>query len=143
MLDLQYPSSQVSKVNSFIDVAMPIPSFPDEGVNDDEEGMSFRSQSSVQSYLGEDDDSQTYVTDKNLGKFDVPNLTVDQKIGILSSDSVLIPILIGKQSGTLTVINDNLDESAEAPFEVKQAYLVHLQISKMAVTVHTSEDFIT
>ena len=41
------------------------------------------------------------------------------------------------------MVTDNLDESAEAPFEVQQAYLVHLQISKMAVTVHTSEDFIT
>ena len=41
------------------------------------------------------------------------------------------------------MVTDNLDESAEAPLEVKQAYLVHLQISKMAVTVHTSEDFIT
>ena len=62
---------------------------------------------------------------------------MDQIIGILSSDSVLVQIIINSHG---IVVN----EGAETKFlcqDVQHVYLVHLQIGKMAVTVYTSKAF--
>ena len=53
------------------------------------------------------------------------------------AESVLIPIIIS-QDGTITVTDGKTGFSTQ---ERKQAFLVHLQIGKMAVTVYTSKAF--
>jgi len=84
-----------------------------------------------------DGEVKTYVTVVPC-KFEMPSrLTIDQKIGILSSDSVLIPITLGQETNIITHMLD----SVYSPAEIKQVYLVHLEISKMAVTVYTNEEF--
>ena len=72
-------------------------------------------------------------------------LTLEQKIGILAADSVLIPIMIGNDYGVVVSPEASDERSSVAPAhcqnqEVKQVFLVHLQIRKMAVTVYTSEE---
>ncbi len=85
-----------------------------------------------------ENDGETYVTIAPH-KFELPSrLTVDQKIGILASDSVFVPITLG---GSGEEIVTKSADSASKPAEMKQVYLVHLEVSKMAVTVYTNEEF--
>ena len=58
------------------------------------------------------------------------NENEDLKQQLLNSDSCLIPIMLDQNSPTET-----------GGEETKKAFLVHLQIRKMAVTVYTSEAF--
>ena len=72
-------------------------------------------------------------------------LTLEQKIGILAADSVLIPIMIGNDYGVVVTPQATEERTSAAAAhcqnqEVKQVFLVHLQIRKMAVTVYTSEE---
>lgn len=60
-----------------------------------------------------------------------------QKNTLKFAESVLIPIIIS-QDGTITVTDEKTVFSTQ---ERKQAFLVHLQIGKMAVTVYTSKAF--
>ena len=58
----------------------------------------------------------------------MPKLTVDQKISILSSDSVLIPILVD-QSGFIA--EQATDQQSADPLEIRRVYLVHLKVGTM------------
>ena len=69
-------------------------------------------------------------------RFEVPRLTDDQKIGILSSDSLLIPFTLNTKGKTA---EEGLEEAISSQ-EMKQLYLVHMKIGDMTVTVYTSED---
>lgn len=62
---------------------------------------------------------------------------MDQIIGILSSDSLLVPIIIGSNGA---VVNESA-KTYVSHQNMKQVYLVHLQVGKMAVTVYTSKEF--
>ncbi len=85
-----------------------------------------------------ENDGETYVTIAPH-KFELQSrLTVDQKIGILASDSVFVPITLG---GSGEEIVTKYADQASKPAEMKQVYLVHLEVSKMAVTVYTNEEF--
>ena len=79
------------------------------------------------------DERETLITVRPY-RFEPHRLTMNQKICILSSDSVLIPIWVGH-----TGIVSEPTDSHQSLQEIKQVYLVHLQIGKMAVTVYTSE----
>ena len=65
-----------------------------------------------------------------------------QKIGILAADSVLIPIIIGKGDGTASLAFDASNQATSLNQEVRQVFLVHLQVRKtpVAVTVYTSRE---
>jgi len=57
---------------------------------------------------------------------------------MLTTDSVLIPVLIDKDCNF--EIHDGDSGSAPAE-EKKMAFLVHLQVGKLEVTVYTNEEF--
>ena len=61
-----------------------------------------------------------------------------QKIGILAADSVFIPIIIDNEG---VIVSDAAEQATFLNQEVKQVFLVHLQVRKMSVTVYTSKEY--
>ena len=60
-----------------------------------------------------------------------------QKIGILAADTVLIPIIIGRMAPDAAA-----NQAISPNQDVRQVFLVHLQVRKMpvAVTVYASKE---
>ena len=70
--------------------------------------------------------------------FALPNLSEDDKARILQSDSLLMPVLVDKKS-VVEALRDG--DSGSAPHERRMAFLVHLNVSQLVVTVFTTEEF--
>jgi len=80
---------------------------------------------------------QSNVAVHHSSKLNIQEMNMAQKNTLKFAESVLIPIIIS-QDGTITVTDEKTVFSTQ---ERKQAFLVHLQIGKMAVTVYTSKAF--
>ena len=137
------PSNRDLYTNSFADSSLAIPNFPDSGKREGQEKkfsfVNIPIAESENDYTNTEDKAETMVTVRPQ-KFDSINkISIEQKIRILASDSLLIPILIGHDG--IVVSNMEDDSTDKANQECKQVFLVHLQVRKMAVTVYTSEEF--
>ena len=69
---------------------------------------------------------------QRVSRFEVQKFSIDEKIDILSSDSVLIPIYVDSTSGIMKAF-DSAEIVQNCTAEI---YLVNLEVSKMTVTIY-------